>query len=252
MPSPLANEYRAAAEIATAAGRLLVSLRAQGLVGRPLGDEGDRLSHEFITRQIRARYPNDSVLSEEAADDLTRLDHQRVWIVDPLDGTREFMELGRTDWAVHVCLALNGWPAAGAVALPARGITFSTGQRFRHTSRPTRPLRIVVSRTRPPSFARLVANRLGGELVEMGSAGAKAMSVVLGEADIYLHAGGLHEWDAAAPAAVALAAGLHASRLDGAPLLFNRPDPWLPGLLICRSDLAGSVLSILREMGVAE
>jgi 3'(2'), 5'-bisphosphate nucleotidase len=170
-----------------------------------------------------------------------------VWIVDPLDGTREFCETGRTDWAVHVALTIAGEAVAGAVALPARGLTLTTDPP--PPARPTHDeeIRILVSRTRPPYQAQLVQEALGGRLVPMGSAGAKSMAVVLGDADIYAHAGGQYEWDNAAPAAVATAAGLHVSRLDGSPLRYNQPDPWLPDLLICRPDLAERVLVALNR-----
>jgi 3'(2'), 5'-bisphosphate nucleotidase len=186
--------------------------------------------------------PGDAILSEEGRDDLARLECERVWIIDPVDGTREFSEAGRTDWAVHVALAIDGVAAAGAVALPARALTLTT-----EPPPPPRPddddeIRILVSRTRPPRQAQLVQEALGGRLVPMGSAGAKAMAVVLGEADVYAHAGGQYEWDNCAPAAVAAAAGLHVSRLDGSPLRYNQADPWLPDLLICRPDLAEPVL----------
>jgi 3'(2'), 5'-bisphosphate nucleotidase len=170
------------------------------------------------------------VLSEEAPDDLGRLTADRVWIIDPLDGSREYAEPGRSDWAVHVALWERGDLTAGAVALPA----FEPGP-----PRPPGRARIVVSRTRPPDIAAQVADSINAVLVPMGSAGAKAMAVVRGEADAYLHAGGMHEWDSAAPVFVARAAGLHASRLDGRPLRYNQPDPWLPDLLICRPELAG-------------
>jgi len=190
--------------------------------------------------------PGDAVLSEEGRDDYRRLDHERVWIIDPVDGTREFSEPGRTDWAVHVALAIAGEAVACAVALPALGITLTTepapAPRPAYAGEP----RILVSRSRPPHQAQLVQEAIGGRLVPMGSAGAKAMAVVLGEADVYAHAGGQYEWDNAAPSGVAAAAGLHVSRLDGSPLRYNQPDPWLPDLLICRPDLAEPVLRALN------
>jgi 3'(2'), 5'-bisphosphate nucleotidase len=227
-----------------------VALRAELLAGglHPghTGDVGDRQAHLFLVDLLAREAPDDAVLSEEGRDDLRRLENERVWIVDPVDGTREFSEPGRTDWAVHVALAIDGVAVAGAVALPARGLTLTTDP-----PPPARPpdedeIRILVSRTRPPHQARLVQEALGGRLVPMGSAGAKAMAVVLGEADVYAHAGGQYEWDNAAPAAVAAAAGLHVSRLDGSPLRYNQPDPWLPDLLICRPDLAEPVLKALN------
>lgn len=210
-----------ARRLATETGRLLVSVRP--------GD-GDRTAQNFLAAQLEEHRPDDAVLSEEAPDDPRRLTADRVWIIDPLDGSREFAEPGRTDWAVHVALWERGELVAGAVAVPA----------FQQISRaPHRRPRIVVSRTRPPECAERVAAAIDAVLVPMGSAGAKTMAVVRGEADAYLHAGGMYEWDSAAPVYVARAAGLHASRADGRPLVYNQPDPWLPDLLICRQELAG-------------
>jgi 3'(2'), 5'-bisphosphate nucleotidase len=210
-----------------------------------MGDVGDRQAHLFLVDLLSHEAPDDAVLSEEGRDDLGRLDVERVWIIDPVDGTREFSEAGRTDWAVHVALAIGGRAVAGAVALPARDLTLCTDP-----APPPRPPyegepRILVSRTRPPYQAQILQEAIGGRLVPMGSAGAKAMAVVLGEADVYAHAGGQYEWDNAAPAAVAVAAGLHVSRLDGSELRYNQADPWLPDLLICRPDLAAPVLAAL-------
>jgi 3'(2'), 5'-bisphosphate nucleotidase len=214
----------------------------------PLKDAGDAAAQRFIAAQLSARFAADAVLSEEAADDGDRLTNRRVWIIDPLDGTREFSEPPRDDWAVHVALVEDGALVAGAVALPALGLTLtSSGPFVRHE--PTgRPPRVLVSRTRPTEHASAIADVLGGELVPMGSAGAKAMAVVRGVADVYAHSGGQFEWDSAAPVAVAVAAGLHASRLDGSPLQYNQPNPWLPDLLICRPELADTVLATCREM----
>ena len=243
-------DHALAVSAATQAGELLVQLReelfASGQHPSLMGDVGDRRAHVFLLDLLQRERPGDAVLSEEGRDDLSRLRAERVWIIDPIDGTREFSEPGREDWAVHVALAIDGVAVAGAVALPARGITLGTdpapAPRPPYDDEP----RILVSRTRPPFQARLIQESLGGRLVPMGSAGAKAMAVVLGEADVYAHAGGQYEWDNAAPAAVALAAGLHATRLDGSPLRYNQADPWLPDLLICRPDLAQAVLDALH------
>jgi 3'(2'), 5'-bisphosphate nucleotidase len=242
-------EHETARCIAAAAGEALLGLRrswprpddVEGLRGC-----GDRTSHSLILRLLQDAYPNDPILSEEGKDDPLRLDSRRVWIVDPLDGTREFAE-GRADWAVHVALIVGGRPVVGAVALPALDLTYSTA-----CPSPVPParqgmLRMVVSRTRAPEIAFDVARQLGADVIEMGSAGAKTMALVRGEADIYLHAGGQYEWDSAAPVAVALAAGLHVSRLDGSPLRYNQADPWLPDQLACRSELAPSVLAALAK-----
>jgi 3'(2'), 5'-bisphosphate nucleotidase len=194
--------------------------------------------------RLKEMHPEDAVLSEEGVDDPVRLGAARVWIVDPLDGTREFGEPPRTDWAVHVALVIRGGPVAGAVALPARGLVLSTASPPRLPPAVERA-RVVVSRTRPPASAQQLVNALHAELVPMGSAGAKAMAVVLGDADIYAHSGGQYEWDSAAPVAVAASAGLHVSRLDGSPLRYNQRDAWLPDLLICRPELAQPVLAAL-------
>jgi 3'(2'), 5'-bisphosphate nucleotidase len=204
---------------------------------------GDKRSHDFLMRALDRERPDDAVLSEEGVDDPVRLSSERVWIVDPLDGTREFSELGRDDWAVHVALWQGGKLVAGAVALPAQGITLATPDVAAPPAAPAKP-RIVVSRTRPPAVALEVRDALDGVLVEMGSAGAKVASVVQGLSDVYVHAGGQYEWDSAAPVAVARAAGLHTSRIDGSPLLYNQADVLLPDLVVCRPELADAVLAV--------
>jgi len=247
-----AADHELAEALATRAGELLVDLRVQllrdGADRNALKDEGDRQAHVLLMAALAERISaGDAVLSEEGADDPIRLERSRVWIVDPLDGTREFGEPPRTDWAVHVALTIDGRPVAGAVALPAMGITLST----QHPpplppASPSAP-RVIVSRSRPPAAATFLAEQLGGQLIEMGSAGAKAMAVVRGEADIYVHSGGQYEWDSCAPVAVAMAAGLHTSRIDGAPLIYNRLEPYLPDLLICRTELAARSLQALAS-----
>jgi len=238
------NDVELAIHIADHAGRLLLDLRAAGQhAGKALGVEGDRLANAFIMETLRRERPNDAILSEEEANDVARCSVERVWIVDPLDGTREYGE-DRTDWAVHIALAVGGAPAVGAVALPGLGLTLNSGEPATVPPTPEK-LRMLVSRTRPAAEAVSVAEALGAELVPMGSAGAKAMAVVRGEADIYLHSGGQYEWDNCAPVAVALAAGLHCSRIDGTALTYNHENPWLPDLLICPKPLAARVLSLL-------
>lgn len=241
------GDHDDAARLARAAGQLLLQLREDGdLSGAWLGDRGDIVANRLLLDLLAASHAADAVLSEEAADSAARLSASRVWVVDPLDGTREYSE-GRDDWAVHVALTVDGVLAAGAVALPARDMVLATGGGVPApaTWSPLggRPPRIVVSRSRPAAVTRRIAEALGAELVPLGSAGAKAMAVVLGEADVYAHAGGMYEWDNAAPAAVAAAAGLWTSRLDGQPLRYNRPDPWSPEVLICRPELAEMVLT---------
>src|SRR5215468_3116236 len=248
-----------AAELAEQAGKLLLDLRAEGGEPGDLRKAGDRLSHEFLAAELAARRPGDAVLSEEGKDDPARLAADRVWIVDPLDGTREFGESGRSDWAVHVALWERGELTAGAVALPARNRVLSTAEppsppRTGQAGEPAfaQPLRIVVSRSRPPSFAARVAQGIGATLMPLGSAGAKAAAVILGEADAYLHDGGQYEWDSAAPVAVALAAGLHASRIDGSKLEYNQAEPWQPDILICPGNLADRLLVAIGAVRPAE
>lgn len=249
MPTP--NDHELAAELADRAGAALLALREELLAAgedeRTIKDEGDRVSHELLMAALHDARPDDAVLSEEArADeiaDTSRRDAPRVWIIDPLDGTREYGE-GRSDWAVHVALVEGGVPTAGAVALPGLGLVLHTGAPPRVPDAPSQ-LRVIVSRSRPPAEALAIAEGLGAELVEMGSAGAKAMAIVRGEADVYPHSGGQYEWDSAAPVAVAMAAGLHCSRLDGSPLVYNRDDPYLPDLLICRPEHAAGVLDVV-------
>lgn len=247
--NPEHDDALAAAQIAREAGELLLALRrrmhADGADPSRIKDEGDRRSHDFILDALTRRFPHDAVLSEEAADDAARLDADRVWIVDPLDGTREFSEEGRSDWAVHVALVAGADLVAGAVAMPALGATFTSADDVRPSVPSSGRVRIAVSRTRRPEVVLRLADALQAELVEMGSAGAKSMAVVRGEVDIYAHAGGQYEWDSAAPVAVARAAGLHASRIDGSELVYNRADPWLPDLLICRPELAAQALELL-------
>jgi 3'(2'), 5'-bisphosphate nucleotidase len=255
-PHATPADHVLAAELAERSGALLVELRARlGADGddsddarRALKDAGDQQSHVALMAGLTERIAaGDAVLSEEGVDDPVRLAAERVWIVDPLDGTREYGEVPRTDWAVHVALTIGGEPVAGAVALPALGVTLSTGAPLPILPAPPARPRVIVSRTRPPAAATWLADQLDGELVEMGSAGAKAMAVVRGEADIYAHSGGQYEWDSCAPVAVALAAGLHASRIDGSPLVYNNANPYLPDLLICRAELADAALAALAS-----
>jgi 3'(2'), 5'-bisphosphate nucleotidase len=235
------NDHELAATLAAQAGALLLAIREQG------GAAGDRRSNELLLRRLAQERPGDAVLSEESTDDPARLARARVWIIDPLDGTREYGQPPRDDWAVHVALALHGRPAAGAVALPAAGLVLHTGQRPALAARRPGPTRLAASRTRPPACTDALARRLGATLVPTGSAGAKTIAVIRGHADIYAHSGGQHEWDSRAPAAIATAAGLHASRLDGTPLRYNAPDPYLPDLLICRPALADAVIGSTRR-----
>jgi 3'(2'), 5'-bisphosphate nucleotidase len=285
-----ADDHALAHDLAERAGRLLLDLRAQGGDPAALKDAGDRSSHEFLMAELAKARPEDAVLSEEGLDNKARLTADRVWIVDPLDGTREFGEPPRTDWAVHVALWVGGAASgnagaageptsasepgaageltAGAVALPAQGLTLSTrdaaerADRRGDSSRPSagvpagtspsgsgaqRPLRMVVSRTRASQLVKDVAAILQADLVPCGSAGAKAATVITGENDLYLHSGGFYEWDTAAPVAVARAAGLHVSRVDGSDVAYNQDNPYLPDILVCRPAIAGLLLNAIRE-----
>jgi 3'(2'), 5'-bisphosphate nucleotidase len=239
------TDTQLARHIAEVAGRLLVELQQSGLFeGKALGKAGDRVANAFIMEALAANRPDDAILSEEEKDSAARLSASRVWIVDPLDGTREYGEK-RTDWAVHVALAIDGKAAIGAVALPGLALTLGSDG-CPPVPANTGTLRMLVSRTRPAAEAVTVAGKLGAELVPMGSAGAKAMAVVRGEADIYLHSGGQYEWDNCAPVAVAEAAGLYCSRIDGSPLLYNQKDVYLPDLLICPKELAPRVMEAMK------
>lgn len=242
----LVNDAELARRVADEAGAILLSLQRSGLFeGKALGKAGDRVANAFIMEALKAQRPDDVVLSEEEASDLSRLTASRVWIIDPLDGTREYGE-GRSDWAVHVALAIDGKAAVGAVALPGLGETLCSAGCAAPPANEGK-LRMLVSRTRPAAEALSVAETLDAELMPMGSAGAKAMAVVRGEADIYLHSGGQYEWDNCAPAAVAEAAGLHVSRIDGTPLAYNRENPYLPDLLICPKPLATTILALIAR-----
>jgi len=238
-----------AAELAERAGALLLELQeTSGLTGKELGKAGDAKANELLLALLAERRPGDSVLSEESADSPERLSADRVWIIDPLDGTREYGMTGRPDWAVHVALWERGAPGsaitAAAVAQPALSTVYSTGRSSAMRGPHSHPI-FLVSDSRPPAFAAAVAEELDAELQPMGSAGAKAMAVLRGDADAYLHAGGQWEWDSAAPVGVALAAGLHASRVDGSALTYNAAHPYLPDLVICRADLAEKILSAI-------
>jgi 3'(2'), 5'-bisphosphate nucleotidase len=238
------NDAELAAHLAQVAGKLLLDVRASGVLsGQALGKAGDETANEFLCHALRTQRPDDGLLSEEEKDNFERLSKSRVWIIDPVDGTREYGE-ERTDWAVHVALAIDGRPEIGAVALPGLDLVLRTDRPLPLAPCPKMP-RMVVSRTRPAKEALDVAEKIGAELIPMGSAGAKAMAIVRGDAEIYLHTGGQYEWDSCAPAAVALAYGLHVSRIDGSPMIYNQADVYMPDLLICRPEWAERVLSLL-------
>lgn len=246
------RDHADASRIAEQAGQALLELRAHlqasGADASTIAAEGDRRSHELIVGCLDEAHPEDPVLSEEAIDRSDRLVSRRVWIVDPLDGTREFGE-GRADWAVHVALVVDRNPVVGAVAIPGDEVLLGTEHPPALPPVGEGPIRVVVSRSRPPELAFGLVERLEAEMIEMGSAGVKAMAVVRGQADVYIHAGGQYEWDSAAPVAVALAAGLHASRVDGSALRYNAADVSLPDLLVCRPELSAKVLALITELG---
>jgi 3'(2'), 5'-bisphosphate nucleotidase len=246
------DDHALARDLATEAGALLLRLRADRGFGdlKALRDAGDRESHVYLTEALARQRPDDAVLSEEGKDDLARLQAERVWIIDPLDGTREYAEEGRADWAVHVALWERSELTAGAVALPAQGRTLSTAEPIELADVDTGHIRVAVSRTRPPEFLRRFTDHVDAdvELVPIGSAGAKVAAVLIGEVDAYIHAGGQYEWDSAAPVAVAHASGAHASRIDGSSLTYNRDDPNLPDILVCHPELAPTLLAGIRAV----
>lgn len=236
-----------AAHLAATAGRLLIEVRASGMLSlKALGLAGDATANQFLVHALKEQRPNDGLLSEEEKDNAERLTKSRVWIIDPVDGTREYGE-ERADWAVHVALAVDGVASVGAVALPGADLVLRSDQYTALPAAAARP-RMVVSRTRPAAEAVAVAETLSAELIPMGSAGAKAMAVVRGEAEIYLHTGGQYEWDSCAPVAVAAAHGLHCSRVDGNPLVYNRQDTYMPDLLICRPEWTDAVFQALARI----
>jgi 3'(2'), 5'-bisphosphate nucleotidase len=249
----LADDHLFAAWTATVAGELLLQVRGSGLEGRALKDAGDLASHELLMKLFAEHKPADAVLSEEehrgTSGEHDRLAARRVWIIDPVDGTREYSEPPRDDWAVHVALWEDGELAAGAVAQPGLGVTFHTGRPPVVPARTAPRPRIAVSRTRPPAFVEALAQEIGADLVPMGSAGAKVISVTRDVTDAYVHAGGQYEWDSAAPVAVARASGLFTSRIDGSPLVYNQPEVLLPDLVVCRPELAEPILDFVRRHG---
>ena len=246
--SPEVTDAALAADLANEAGKLLLAVRDRVGFNHPwlLGDEGDSQANSLLLKRLRVERPGDAVLSEEAYDDLARLQADRVWIVDPLDGTREFAVPGCDDWAVHVALWQRHGGPNGAITLPATGELHRSDTVSAPTATHSGPIRITASSNRPPAVLYYLARQLDVEFVRIGSAGAKAMSVVRGDADAYIHAGGQWEWDSAAPAGVILAAGMHASRLDGSEMVYNRPDPYLPDFLMCRAELADLLLGAIR------
>ena len=241
------DDHVLATWLAEVAGRRLLEVRTEGLEGKELKDAGDLAAHELLMSLLAAHRPDDAVLSEEGKDDKLRLERERVWIIDPLDGTREFSEPPRDDWAVHVALWEDGDLVAGAVAQPALGETFSTGRPSVVPPRTSERPRIAVSRSRPPEFVHALAKEIDAELVPMGSAGVKVISVARDLTDAYVHAGGQYEWDSAAPVGVARAAGLFTSRVDGSPLRYNQDDVYLPDLIVCRPELAEQIVEFTRR-----
>ncbi len=251
LPTPpddvAADDHALSAWAATVAGERLEQLRGEGLEGTALKDAGDDLGHRILMQLLTTYRPDDAILSEEGRDDKARLKSPRVWIVDPLDGTREYSEPPRDDWAIHVALWEDGDLVAGAVAQPGMSTTFSTAEPPTVPERTSTKPRIAVSRTRPPAFVAALAEQIDAELVPMGSAGAKVISVARDVTDAYVHAGGQYEWDSAAPVVVARSAGLHTSRADGAPLRYNQDDVLLPDLLVCRPELADEITGFVRS-----
>lgn len=241
------NDIDLAKKLAKKAGQILIELRETGQYeGKELGKAGDKAANDYLMAELLRLRPDDGILSEETKDTPQRLQKSRVWIIDPVDGTREYGE-GRDDWAVHIALSVDGAPALGAVALPDMDMVLTSDDKIK-TPKPASPLRMVVSRSRPAKEAMAIAEKIGAQLIPMGSAGAKAMALVRGAADIYAHSGGQYEWDNCAPAAVAMAAGFHCSRINGAPLEYNQKDTYLPDLLFCHKENSEHILSLLSDM----
>lgn len=244
------TDARLSAMIAEAAGSVLLATRVDaqraGTDTAGIKSLGDSTAQSTIAALLQEHRPGDAILSEEADDDQARLGATRVWIIDPLDGTREYAE-GRQDWAVHVALWADGELAVGAVAIPGEALVLASDAVDALPPRATGPLRIAVSRTRPPAIVEAIASQLDAELVPMGSAGVKIAAVVRGQVDAYVHGGGQYEWDSAAPVAVARAAGAFTSRLDGSALEYNRENPYLPDLVVARPEFAESVLHAIAQ-----
>ena len=242
------NDHELAGFVAARTGELLRSIRAEGFANRvsqwTMQDKGDLDAHDLIMELLGEHRPDDAILSEEGADDLARLDADRVWIVDPLDGTRDYGERNSPEWAVHIGLVQNGRAIAGAVSVPALDRLYSTA--LSPIPAPLDRSEPVVITSRGNSWAAHdVADALGAQLTMCGSAGFKAMAVVAGMADVYVHPSGFYEWDVCAPAAVAAAAGLDVLSLDGEDLVYNKRRPVVAGLLISRPEFTEASLAAL-------
>ena len=213
-----------------------------------LRDQGDDLAHRLLVDALATHRPDDIVLSEEGAEDRRRLVSPRCWIVDPLDGTYDFPFPDSIEWAVHVALVEDSRPTAAAVAVPGMGKVFATDDATGHAGRNGRDVPLVVSGRSSGYAAAAVADRLGGELTACGSAGVKAMLVVSGAVDVYVHASGLWEWDVCAPAAVAEASGLVVTDLDGEEIVYNKSRPIVRGLVISRPEFAEASLDAIDRV----
>lgn len=263
------NDSELSRDVAIEAGRLLLDLRAtygdldpaDVDTANRLRKEADRASHLLIADRISAARPDDVILSEEGKDDPARLVADRVWIVDPLDGTFEFGQ-GRSDFAVHIVLwvrdALSPTGArlvASTVELPAQGLTRTDIDTPDVSfALPTdRPIRIVASRSRAPKWlpdaVAVLADRMGREVevIDVGSVGAKVNEILCGRADAYVHDTGFYEWDVAAPYAVAHRYGLHASHVGGEPIRFNQDPPYVTSLLVSIPTLLDDLTSVFAE-----
>lgn len=246
----MTTDHELARTLASTAGEFLVDYQRDGLAadrwGEWLGADGDAAAHDVIIEQLHSARPDDAWLSEEGRDDPEeRSMSERAWVIDPLDGSADFGR-GTNEWAVHVALTERGSATAGAVAVPGLGRVFSTDEATAVGSRTDRAPVVVTGRARHWTDGQRVAGALSGELVVCGSAGVKAMLVVAGVADIYVHAGALYEWDVCAPAIVAQAHGLVAVAPDGAELRFNKSRPVVPGVVITHPDLLDATLAALH------
>lgn len=246
-----ANDHQLAAALAAKAGQALSELRERphsgGFDPWGLRDEGDRLAHNLLVELLGSHRPDDIVLSEEGREDRRRLDADRTWIIDPLDGTHDYPFLDSIEWAVHVALVEEQRPTAAAVAVPGMDQVFATD--LGSAAEPMdRDQPLVISGRSNAYLASEVAETIGGKLTACGSSGVKAMLVVSGAVDVYVHGSGLYEWDVCAPAAVAEALGMVVTDLEGDEIVYNKSQPIVRGLVISRPEFAEATRDTLDRL----